>query len=665
MSQTRSRVRCDVILVSWDKLDYTKACLESLLTSLRDGEIDYRLLIVDNASRPEVVAYLKAFQAEHPRVELLCNEQNLGWVRAVNQGIRWSTAPFICWLNNDLVLLDGWLSAMLRVAAADPRIGLVNPGWKLRHETLDMFRRRIAKQPRAEESSYHEVGECNGACLVVRRDVIERIGLLDEVYATGGMDDSDFSRRAARAGCLCVQATGAFVYHWENVTINTVERYWRQERPRTRQLFEERWGPPRHLAVVCDAQQVSDAGVADPFHVARGLARLGIRLQLFVIGNGERLRVRWPWMGIQHTNLKVRFLSSRMGQGTARLQCASLLASYRGKDEPKRLKGLLVLSARHRRSFERSRWLHGLPMFGSFATCPVIARELDWYLALSARRERLAVVIIAKNEARQLADCLKTVAWADERIVVDDESADETVPIAQSLGARVVSHASGGDFDTQRNLGMAQAASEWILQMDADERVPEALRRELELLLRARPAANAFQIRRHNCFLGHSVRYGGWNDWGTKLFRRAAGRYIGHSVHETLRVEGAIGRCEAPIQHYPYQNLAQVIDRTNFYSSVEASGLCHQRPGCSDRAILYHVTVKPLKIFWKLYVKKQAYREGTIGLLFSMMFSWSHWLTWAKYWERRLGDQHPGGCRPDERNDGRGADTLGAAAGHP
>ena len=77
------------------------------------------------------------------------------------------------------------------------------------------------------------------------------------------------------------------------------------------------------------------------------------------------------------------------------------------------------------------------------------------------------------------------------------------------------------------------------------------------------------------------------------------------------------------------------------------------------------MTVKPLKIFWKLYVKKQAYREGTIGLLFSMMFSWSHWLTWVKCWERRLGDQHPGGCRPDERNDGRGADTLGAAAGHP
>ncbi|MBI4353631.1 MAG: glycosyltransferase [Candidatus Omnitrophica bacterium] len=641
MNHTTGRLRCDVILVSWNNLDYTRACLESLLRSLRDAEVDYHLLIVDNASKPEVIDALRAFQAQHPRVELLCNEQNFGWVRAVNQGIRWSTAPFVCWLNNDLVLCDGWLSEMLRVAAANPRIGLLNPSWKLHHETPAMFQRRVAQRRHARETSYREVGECNGACLLVRRDVIERIGLLDEVYATGGMDDSDFSRRAALAGFLCVQATGAFVYHWENVTINTVEGYWRQERPRTRQIFEERWGPPRHLAVVCDEQQVTDPHAAECFYVLRGLARLGIHLHLFVIGRRDRLRGGWTRLGIEHANLKVSFLSSRTGPGIARLQCAALFASYRGKSGSKRLNGLIVLSARHRRAFERSRWLHGLPVFGSFATCPAIARELDWYLERSARQERLAVVVIAKNEARQLADCLKTVAWADERIVVDDESTDETVPIAQSLGARVVSRASHGDFDTQRNLGMAQATSEWILQMDADERVPAALRREIQLLLGTRPAANAFQIRRHNWFLGHAVRYGGWNDWGTKFFRRAAGRYVGHSVHETLRVEGTIGRCEAPVEHYPYQTLAQVIDRTNFYSSVESAVLDAPRTHLNDRELLYHLLVKPVKIFWKLYVKKQAYREGTIGLLFSILFSWSHWLTWAKYWERHLGHQNP------------------------
>lgn len=384
MADTRSRPPCDLILVSWNHLRYTQACLESLMQCTRFEEARYRLLIVDNGSEPEVVDYLKGFQASHPHVELICNTEDLGWVRAVNQGIERSTAPYLCWLSNDLVFTDGWLTALLDVAAAHPRIGVLNPSWKFHDETPETFQQRIAGQSREGAVSYREVGECNGACMLVRRDVIDRIGRLDDVYASGGLDDADYSRRAAQAGFLCVQVNGAFVYHWENVSVNTMEGYWERERPQKRQIFEARWGPPRSIAVVCDGPDAPVAGVEHPLETIVGLVRLGIRIQLFVLGglrpSPSQLPPAWEPLEINHAELKVRWLGGWMGS----LRCVAILASQRGKHEPKRFKSLVVLSSRGRRVLEGMRWLHGIPIVRSLAACPWITRELEWHRALSA-----------------------------------------------------------------------------------------------------------------------------------------------------------------------------------------------------------------------------------------------------------------------------------------
>ena len=640
-TQAAVLARCDLILVSYNNLPFTQACLKSLMRWTDPSEIEYRLLIIDNGSTPDVVEWLRAFQSTRARVELMENAQNLGWVAAVNQGIRWSRAPLICWLNNDLVLTEGWLRAMLQVALSDPRIGLVNPSWRLHHETLDIFAQRAARAPSTEPLAYHEVGECNGACLLVRREVVERIGVLDEVYASGGLDDSDFSRRAALAGFWCAQARRAFVYHWENVTSNTVSGYWVRERPQKRQIFEQRWGAPRHIAVLWDVETPCEEFQA-LLPLMRGLARLGLRVQLLIVGRRksgcdclQRLRDAET---IPHANLRVRCrllprrTPRRLAQRIAAWRALILLTSYRMKAAAKRFRAVIVPSTSAVSFLKRTAWLHGVAVYESVATCGIIAREVQGWLAQSARRETLAVVVITKNEERQIADCLKTAAWADQLIIVDDESTDRTTQIGREAAAEVVVHASHGDFDTQRNLGIERASTDWVLQMDADERIPEALRLELELLLRREPPEQGFEILRHNWFFGQPIRYGGWNGWGLKLFRKTAGRYVGHSVHETLRVEGRIGRCAAPIEHYPYRDVSQLIDRTNFYSSVEARAMARQHPHPSPRHVAYHLTIRPVKIFWKIYVKKQGYREGFIGLLCSLIFSWSHWLTWAKYW---------------------------------
>ena len=185
----------DLILVTWNQLAYTRRCVESLL---QHTAVPFRLLVVDNGSQADTIAYLDALQRDHPdRVLCLKQPENLGWVRGVNTGLRTATAPYVCLLNNDLILLPGWLERMLAVAESDPAIGLVNPTYNIKGESLDSFTRRIQSgEAEGRPSAYLEVGECNGACLLIRRRVLDTIGGLDEIYGTDGMDDSDFSRRA-------------------------------------------------------------------------------------------------------------------------------------------------------------------------------------------------------------------------------------------------------------------------------------------------------------------------------------------------------------------------------------------------------------------------------------------------------------------------------------
>lgn len=637
MNPGTAPVDCEIIVVTYNQLEYTRLCLESFIRHTRAA---YRLIIVDNASEAEVVDYLRVFQAAHPQVELILNSHNAGWVSAVNQGVQRSVAPTVCWMNNDTVVTEGWLTAMLEVAAAHPEIGLLNPSWSVGRETLPAFLTRTANL-NGSPGRYQEIGECNGACLLVTRQVLDRLGRLDEVYETGGFDDSDFSRRATKAGFWCVEVASAFVYHWQNVSINRVPDYWNRERASKRRIFQARWGPPRQIVVVWDAEAPrlcgsweSEAGVV------MGLARLGLIMHVWIVNHPGRAYFDGRCLeDLRHANVKVSWVWSGrplprvLRRALTRWWSVAMLAARRTKRDAKRYQAVVAESADLAEGIRRTRRLHGVEAFRSFATCPLIAQELRWFLELTPRRETLSVVLITKDEARQITQCLDTVAWADELIIVDDGSTDDTVSLCQRYASKVVSHRSDGNFDRQRNLGMDQATGDWILQMDADERVPEALRLELELILRSRPPANGLEIRRINWFLGRRMRYGSWEGWGLKLFRRGTGRYVGNSVHETLRLDGMRGRCEAPIEHYPYQTLSQIIHRTNFYSSVQAR-VMSEKPQPAARDMRRQLLRRPAKIFWKIYVKKQAYREGFTGLLFSVLFSWGHWMEWVKYWER-------------------------------
>jgi len=213
-------VTCDLILLSWNHLDQTQPCLESLFGTVATPS---RLIIVDNGSAPDV---REALARVAPRgavreVVLLQNDANEGFPRGMNRGLRASTAPFVCLLNNDLSFTPGWLEELLRVAQTDGSIGLVNPASNtFGHPEPSRFSPAVfAQRMRERQGVVSEIGMCIGFCLLIKREVLDRVGLLTEDVECIFFEDEDYSMRAQEAGFRCVVAEGTYVHHAEHATL--------------------------------------------------------------------------------------------------------------------------------------------------------------------------------------------------------------------------------------------------------------------------------------------------------------------------------------------------------------------------------------------------------------------------------------------------------------
>ena len=252
-----------------------------------------------------------------------------------------------------------------------------------------------------------------------------------------------------------------------------------------------------------------------------------------------------------------------------------------------------------------------------------------------ADRQRLSVVVLTKNEEARIARCLESVRWADELIIVDGLSTDRTVEICRGFGARVVPHAFEGSFAAERNLGMQHATGDWVLQIDADDVVTMQFRVVVERMLREGSSHAAFKFRRRSVLLGHVMRYGGWLHYLPNLVRRDRVRYEG-TVHERPVFDGTIGVLDADIEHYPCEDLHRFCERHNRYTTMSAQELWQQHGRLPERQIKREMIRRPWKIFWKTYVKKQAFREGMHGLVFAVFYAGVEFLKWSKYWQLTL-----------------------------
>jgi glycosyltransferase involved in cell wall biosynthesis len=239
-------------------------------------------------------------------------------------------------------------------------------------------------------------------------------------------------------------------------------------------------------------------------------------------------------------------------------------------------------------------------------------------------REKVSVIVITLNEEREIGDCLESVTWADEIVVVDSGSSDRTIEIAKKFTDQVVYHQWVG-FAAQKNWAVELATHPWVLSLDADERVSPELRAEIERLLESPPRFVGYQIPRKNFFLGRWIRHGGWSpDYVLRLFRRDAGRFTERRVHESVTVRGEVGTLQSPLEHYTYRSMVDYFQRMDRYSTLAAEEMFEG----GKRAHLIDLLLRPCATFLKMFLLRQGFRDGMDGFLLSRLYSI---YTFAKY----------------------------------
>jgi glycosyltransferase involved in cell wall biosynthesis len=246
---------------------------------------------------------------------------------------------------------------------------------------------------------------------------------------------------------------------------------------------------------------------------------------------------------------------------------------------------------------------------------------------MAAPRIPLSVVIPVLDEGDQITECVRLLAWADEVIVADGGSRDDTVGLARAAGATVLER-TGPTIAAQRNAAIARAGNRWVFALDADERIPDALRGELTEVVTA-PRHQAYQVRRMNFYLGRELTRGRWGrDWVTRLFT-CDRRYVERRVHEGLEPVSDVGRLDAPLLHRPYRDLRHQIEKMNRYARWGAEDLFDQ----GSRATLWDLSGRPLGRFLRAYLLQGGCLEGRFGLVTSLLGGYTAFLKYAHLWE--------------------------------
>lgn len=243
----------------------------------------------------------------------------------------------------------------------------------------------------------------------------------------------------------------------------------------------------------------------------------------------------------------------------------------------------------------------------------------------------LAVIIITKDEERNIAACLESVQWADERIVVDAESRDRTVEVAKRLAAQVHVRPWPG-YGPQKNFGMDHARAEWILIVDADERITPALREEIQAALKAGPPdeISGFEIPRRNFFYGRWIRGGGiYPDYQLRLIRKTAGRYDDTQLHENLRLRGRVERLRQPMDHYSMPTIRDHVRKMMRYTTLAAQEKLKARSHVTALDIAGH----HLGTVLKTYVLRGGWRDGVHGAIVALFAGMHTFVKYAKAWD--------------------------------
>ena len=248
----------------------------------------------------------------------------------------------------------------------------------------------------------------------------------------------------------------------------------------------------------------------------------------------------------------------------------------------------------------------------------------------AATRAPLSAVLITRNAAALLDACLESVAFADEIVVVDSASTDATVEIAQRRGARVVQREWLG-FGRQKQFAVEQARNDWVLCLDADERVSPELATSIRAALAA-PGAPVYRMPRRNRFLGRWLAHGeGYPDWSPRLFNRLNARWSDDLVHEKVLYAVTPGTLRGDLLHDSGDDLAAYLERQNRYTTLAA----RQAFELGRSAGVFHLLASPVVRFFKFYVLRLGFLDGVAGLLHISIGCMNSYLKYAKLIELR------------------------------
>lgn len=248
---------------------------------------------------------------------------------------------------------------------------------------------------------------------------------------------------------------------------------------------------------------------------------------------------------------------------------------------------------------------------------------------------KISAVIATKNEEKMLAECLESLRWVDEIVVIDTGSTDKTVSIAKKHNARVVEYHSGKTFSDWRNRELKEAKGEWILYMDADERIPKKLQKEIEAIVaNEKNKYSWFAIPRSNVIFGKEFRHGGWwPDYVKRLYKRSSLKKWEGDLHEEPVVEGEMGKLDNFMLHIKHETIFEMIQKTNQWSVIEAQLMfdAHHPPMTIPRFLSAMG-----REFFKRMIKETAFLDGGYGIMMAMYQVFSRFVSYAKLWEMQV-----------------------------
>lgn len=245
----------------------------------------------------------------------------------------------------------------------------------------------------------------------------------------------------------------------------------------------------------------------------------------------------------------------------------------------------------------------------------------------------ITVVVSAWNEQAKLARCLASVKWADEIIVIDSSSTDETPQIAKKFTSKVIRRLNNPMLNVNKNFGFTKATGDWILSLDADEEISRELAEEIKQVLQQENSMVGYWMPRKNIIFGKWIKYGlWWPDKQLRLFKKNSGKFPCVHVHEYIKLEGQTGELKSSLTHYNYETISQFIRKMDdLYSVSEVDKLTK-----SNYQLVWYDAIRfPLSDFLKIYFAQEGYKDGLHGLILAMLQAWYAFIVFAKIWEKQ------------------------------